>query len=465
MTYECNKEEFLRDFTKEILKSSAALFIGSGLSRPAGYVGWKDILKEAAGDIGLDVEKESDLISLAEYYVNSKGRTKIDTTISEFFSKDFLPTENHILLASLPITSYWTTNYDQLLEKTFKQENLVYSVLTDDESYKKFIDRRGILLHKLHGDVDRPQETVITKKDYEEFPIKHEIILAKLKGEMCAKSFFFLGYSLSDTNIMHILSQIRLFYKDNPPKKHYCVMEYPKKTKSNYKYMMRKQQHHIEDLKSYGIHSILVNDFNEITDMLSDIRKRISAKNVFISGAFEEDANGYCAKYARTISEWLIQNDFKIFTGYGKNVGVEVVAGAFEGCKSFHDSVKKFNESVYLFPFPYNKTMDGEKRRKLYTHLRKNAILNTFITIVINGTKQEENNIINSPGVLEEIKISLEQGNIVIPLAITGGAASIVWDEMKDLDVDYVKTSEFQALKYGKSFEEVFESVKKLAMG
>jgi len=225
MPYECSKEEFLRDFTREILKSSAALFIGSGLSRDAGYAGWKDILKEAAEDIGLDVEKENDLISLAEYYLNNKkGRGKIDTTISEYFSKDYNPTENHSLLASLPIKSFWTTNYDRLLEKSFDQKNLKHSVLTDDTSFKKFIDRNGIVLHKLHGDVETPHEAVITKRDYEEFACKHEILLAKLKGEMCSKSFLFLGYSLSDTDINHILAQIRLFYGGNPPKKHYCVI-------------------------------------------------------------------------------------------------------------------------------------------------------------------------------------------------------------------------------------------------
>lgn len=35
---------------------------------------------------------------------------------------------------------------------------------------------------------------------------------------------------------------------------------------------------------------------------------------------------------------------------------------------------------------------------------------------------------VNSPGVLEEYKISKEQGNLIIPLATTGGAAMEIWD-------------------------------------
>jgi rRNA-processing protein FCF1 len=215
-----SREEFIRDYSKAILSSCAALFVGSGLSRPAGYSDWKDILREAAADIKLDIERETDLISLAQYYVNTKSRTKIDKTISEFFSKKHSPTENRILLASLPIKSYWTTNYDQLLERTFDSLNKTYAVLTDDISLKKFIDRNGVVIHKLHGDVETPSEAVITRQDYEDFARKHEILLANLKGGLCSKSFLFLGYSLTDTDIRHILSQIRLYFQNKYPQTH-----------------------------------------------------------------------------------------------------------------------------------------------------------------------------------------------------------------------------------------------------
>lgn len=138
MDVSCTKEEFIRDFSKQIQNKSASLFIGSGLSRAAGYVDWKGMLKEVAEDIGLNVDKEHDLISLAEYYVNSKkNRSKIDMALSQFFSKKIEPTETHRILASLHITNYWTTNYDKLLEHTFEELNMTYSFLTNDQSLKK----------------------------------------------------------------------------------------------------------------------------------------------------------------------------------------------------------------------------------------------------------------------------------------------------------------------------------------
>ena len=105
----CAEQEFVREFSKQIINSSAALFIGSGLSRSAGYTDWKGMLKEVAEDIGLDVDKENDLISLAQYYVNSKKRVKINKAISEYFSQPFEPTETHRIF--IFITHYKLLDY------------------------------------------------------------------------------------------------------------------------------------------------------------------------------------------------------------------------------------------------------------------------------------------------------------------------------------------------------------------
>lgn len=118
MNITCSQEEFIRDYANQIQNNSASLFIGSGLSRAAGYTDWKGLLKEVAEDIGLNVDQEQDLISLAEYYVNAKrNRVKIDNAISQFFGEAKNPTETHYYLASLPINSYWTTNYDNKFDK------------------------------------------------------------------------------------------------------------------------------------------------------------------------------------------------------------------------------------------------------------------------------------------------------------------------------------------------------------
>jgi len=470
MDNSCSKEEFVREFSIEIGKSSASLFIGSGFSYPAGYTDWKGALKEAAQDIGLDVDKESDLISLAEYYVTSKrSRVKIDNAISEYFSQPFEPTVNHNILGQFPITSYWTTNYDKLLEHTFKKYGLKYTVLTDDASLKQFIDEKSIVLHKLHGDVDRPADAVITRTDYEEFVDKHEILLAKLKGEMCSRTFLFLGYSFSDTDIMHILTRIKLFYKGKTPKNHYGILERvkqkPGESDVDFQYCKCKQEHIIENLKNYGVQTVLVDDYSEITDILMQIQHNIREKNVFISGACEQrDMDQDYARYARVLAKWLTESGYKIHTGYGKNIGSEVVSGAFEACEKSKTKITEFNGSVLIYPFPFQKNSSIEEKKIIYSELRKNIVQKANYTIIINGTKRrlKESPMEISDGVLEEGRLSLQQGNIVIPIGVTGGAAQVIWQEINDGGSEYSKTIEFQTLSHGASFSDVTEAVKSI---
>ena len=62
-----NKEisGFIDRYVKAIKDNSAAMFLGAGFSKSAGYVDWKSLLKNVADDLNLDIDKEYDLVSLA----------------------------------------------------------------------------------------------------------------------------------------------------------------------------------------------------------------------------------------------------------------------------------------------------------------------------------------------------------------------------------------------------------------
>jgi hypothetical protein len=66
-------EEFYKEYTQALDEGYAALFAGAGLSRPSGFVDWKELLKDIASDLRLDIDKETDLIALAQYHVNERS--------------------------------------------------------------------------------------------------------------------------------------------------------------------------------------------------------------------------------------------------------------------------------------------------------------------------------------------------------------------------------------------------------
>lgn len=67
-----SKNELIRNYTKAIREGNAAIFGGAGLSRTSGFVDWKGLLKPLAADIKLDINKEHDLLSIAQYYRNQR---------------------------------------------------------------------------------------------------------------------------------------------------------------------------------------------------------------------------------------------------------------------------------------------------------------------------------------------------------------------------------------------------------
>jgi hypothetical protein len=58
-----NVAEFLKTYKTAIEESNAAIFAGAGLSKPVGFVNWKDLLRDIAEEINLNIDKESDLVS------------------------------------------------------------------------------------------------------------------------------------------------------------------------------------------------------------------------------------------------------------------------------------------------------------------------------------------------------------------------------------------------------------------
>ena len=101
------------------------MFAGAGLSAPAGFVNWKELFRPLVDELGLDIDKEQDLVSRAQYHHNENGRHQINQQLINEFSSNKEPTENHRILAKLPISTYWTTNYDRLIEDALKENGKI----------------------------------------------------------------------------------------------------------------------------------------------------------------------------------------------------------------------------------------------------------------------------------------------------------------------------------------------------
>lgn len=426
-----NLKRFADKFVKDIREENAAIFAGSGLSVGAGYMNWKSLLSDIALDLDLDIEKENDLIAIAQYYKNENGgRGSINAKLIEEFTKDTNITSNHKILASLPIRTYWTTNYDRLIEKSLEEIGKVIDVKICPENLAVNIPRKDASIYKMHGDITLPHEAVITKDDYETYNNKRQVFTTALQGDLITKTFLFIGFSFDDPNLEYILGRIRVLLGENT-REHYCFFREIKQEdyqdNSDYLYAKTKQQLKIKDLKRYSIKALLIDNYSEITEFLELVNAKIKRKNIFISGAAVNYGTWDADKLVYSIAKEMSKNEYKIISGFGLGIGSSVINGVL----SHVYSKKKLHIDDYLIlrPFPQNISSDKD-RKKLWSNYRQDMISESGIALFLFGNKEQDGKLITSNGMVEEFEIAIKMGVKVVPIGCTGFVAEELWNKV-----------------------------------
>lgn len=439
-----SKEELIRNYTKAIREGNAAIFGGAGLSRPSGFVDWKGLLKPLAVDIKLDIEKEHDLLSVAQYYRNQRRtRHGINQAIMDAFSKDVATNENAKIVTRLPIFTYWTTNYDEVIENGIKEANRNPDVKSESDQLSNMKRDRDAIVYKMHGDVNRPANAVLTKEDYELYEFRRPLFRTALKGDLVSKVFLFIGFSFEDPNLDYILSQIHSLLGENVPD-HYCffkrVQEADYKDPTEYGYDKAKQDMQEENLRNYGIQTVFVDSYDEITEILREIEKASKMKNVFISGSAEEFSSPWdkekAEELAGKLARALVHGDCRITSGFGLGIGSAVVNGALDII--YAEKYRHVDEHLCLRPFPQN-ISDPIERAERWKKYREGILDETGISVFMFGNKRDKatGNIVEADGCIQEFEIAKAKGNLIIPIGSTGYAAKTIFDRAKADSADF----------------------------
>lgn len=459
------QQSFVNTFTSEILNGDAAIFAGAGFSAPLGFVNWRGLLKDLAEEVKLNIDKEHDLISVAQYHFNKFKRAKINNKIINEFTTLKTGSENHQILSRIGIEVFWTTNYDQLIERTLEENGKTVEIKRRNEDFSRNLKKKNAIVYKMHGDKDSPDEAILTKDDYETYNDKRELFSTALRGDLLSKTFLFIGFSFDDPNLEYILSRIKILLRDNTPT-HYCFFKEvsesdyinssktPDENHEDYLYAKIKQELKINDLIRYGINAILIKEYSDITNILLEIEKRLKRRNIFISGA-AHDYSPYSENEAKelihSLSYNLAEKEFKIVSGYGLGIGSIVINGALE--YKINSKYRNLDDLLILRPFP--QIQSGSKNiSELWTDYRNDMISKAGIAIFIFGNKLVDDKIVDSNGMFEEFEICLKCNVIPIPIGATGFLSKKLWDKVtSDLKSYYPENKALHAeiLELGKA--------------
>lgn len=434
--------QFVREYVKAIRDGNAAVFAGAGLSRPSGFVVWKDLLRPLAEDIGIKIDEERDLTEVAQFIRNKSGnRAAINATILDAFGKDVKVNTNVRILTRLPIYTYWTTNYDHLIEDGLREANRNPDVKIDYKQLSATKRDRDAVVYKMHGDVEHAADAVLTKDDYVKYDREHPFFRSVLQGDLISKTFLFIGFSFEDPNLDAILSQIKLLLDENI-RNHYCFMKRVNREDcvddEDFGYQKARQDLREDDLKRYGIQTIFVDHYGEITDILSDIEDSVLRNNVFISASISKYDNDWpedkVNEFAYMIANELVKSEFRITSGFGLGIGSSVINGALD--EIYESKYKHLEEHLCLRPFPQN-IADSAERKAKWTKYREEIIAENGIVIFLFGNKVDSGETVVANGCLEEFEIAKKQARIIIPIGSTGYAARQIWEEIKNDPANY----------------------------
>lgn len=433
-------ELFIRDYVRQLVDGTAAVFAGAGMSRSAGYVDWKGLLRNVAKDLGLDLKLENDLIAMAQFHVNKNmGHDALAKEILVQFSELAEETPTHEILARLPIATWWTTNYDKLIEHSLTKAYRLPDVKDAPSQLRDTKPRRSAVVYKMHGDVDRPSDAILYKAQYERYYKTHDGFITALSGDLTTKTFIFIGFSFTDPNLDYVLSRL----PHDTKRQHYCFVKRPERADfaddAAFDYAVRREAMRTGDLKRYGIKALEIDSFDEILAIFREVDRQYRMRTVFISGAAEEYGDWSrkeASDFLHNLSSALVSKGFRVVTGFGWGVGSAVINGALQ---AIYDKPEKFSEDqLVMRPFPHEDT-GGVDRKKLWQPYRERMIALAGVALFVFGNKVEEGKLIDANGVRTEFDIARSLGLVTLPLGSTGFMAETLASE---LVADHTQPSE-----------------------
>jgi hypothetical protein len=415
----------------------AALFLGAGMSIPAGFLDWRTLLQECAEELGLDLDREPDLVSLAQYYLNHKGgeRGDLTTLLRSEFAKRGRPSENHTIIARLPIDTVWTTNYDNVLEHAYEISHRTVDVKRRDKDIPVPQQKSDVRLYKMHGDVSDPSGMVICKDDYERYPTSHQIFQQALEADLVDKTFLFLGFSFTDPNLDYILGHLRALLGHHK-REHYTLIRGARldwhtsrsQAAERLAYEERRQALKVRDLQRYGIQAILIESFDDVTRVLHAIEQAHRRRCVFVSGSahqFGDFSEDRMRDLCMGLGERLMRRDYQLISGIGLNVGDAVLKGAL--IELYRAGKPPTEERLVLRPFP-RQLPDHVREQEFNRQYRSDMITRCGVAIFIAGTSRTS---LVSRGVMQEFELARKLGKIIIPVGVTGYAAKEIWTTLQ----------------------------------
>jgi len=273
MSTTIKKQRAIYLLAEEINKNRLIIFVGAGCSISAGLPSWKEMIEDLLKKYSIPTE-DTNLIRLASRLEREIGVLKFREEVADRLrtSYNVIPSI-YDFLVPVNINLFITTNYDHLLEDSFRKNGYSPIVIVDDKDLPSINPIKKTIV-KLHGDIDSPVSMVISSLDYAKYKTKRRGFVEYLNTVMSQNSVLLLGTSFDDPRLKEVDDHILDLFGEYQ-KQSFIIFKRPEKeealSEENFKIKLEDFKALCEDFRDRGFFVIVVNKYEEIASILREL--------------------------------------------------------------------------------------------------------------------------------------------------------------------------------------------------
>lgn len=224
-----------------LARGQLLLLVGAGASRWAGLPSWREAICALAQDLVPRLREKvphahhrfappgagepmsvDTLLRIPEAHRFLCGEERLVARLGELFDTSgidpaTLPLQQLLVRLSAFLPAIYTTNFDDLLEKTFAWARASCQVVASPEDMHRWqFDRVGgrfvprFPLYKLHGTLGRPGTLVVGESDFQRrTALAESPIDLRFCSDVVGRELLLVGYGFNDPNLRWIWTKLR----------------------------------------------------------------------------------------------------------------------------------------------------------------------------------------------------------------------------------------------------------------
>ncbi|MCW3837503.1 SIR2 family protein [Sphingomonas canadensis] len=188
------------------------LFFGAGSSIPSGSPSAADLVEAITTKFKVATDGFS-LAEVAELAELEHGRQPLIELVRQRFPRPN-PTGGILNIPLYKWRAIYTTNYDELLERSYQIRAQATHVVTTNYDFSKHTAPDSQPIFKIHGTIGHDivdghkSRMIVTQGDYDRTAEYREFLFNRLAADMAGGDLIIIGYSLSDPDIKAVVDRV-----------------------------------------------------------------------------------------------------------------------------------------------------------------------------------------------------------------------------------------------------------------